>query len=69
MTGVSILHTRSHIWMTLTTVHWKINPLLLHGPLLATEYRTTIKSVGLVKWVLAKSLFRVWVPSVCTFIF
>jgi hypothetical protein len=56
----------SHIWLTLDIFSWKRNRLLLGRPFLVTDYRTTRKSARPEKLVLT---FRVWPPSVHTFIF
>jgi hypothetical protein len=55
--GAKTLHIPSHIRLTMTTLSWKRNRLLLGKPFFVTEYRTPVKQVS------TNSTFRICNPS------
>jgi hypothetical protein len=57
---VKTLHITFSYRLTSTTLPWKRSRLLLGRPSLIAEYRKKIKSVGPVKQVSTKLIFRLW---------
>jgi hypothetical protein len=56
------------MYITLNTLPWKRNQLMLGRSLLVSGYRTTTKTVRPVKPVSTKQTLRLWVPSASTVI-
>lgn len=55
------------MWFVLTLLRWKQSQIFLNRTLVTTEHWAAMKSIQVVKPLLAKMVF--WAPSTCTIIF